>query len=78
MLNLLAQVYAHHYGFFGIEGILGILIGLVIFVCIMGIVWKIASLVMTKFGADSTTIQIVYWVFMLFLFIGLLHVFGLY
>jgi hypothetical protein len=81
MLSLLAQFNAgvgHHYGFFGIEGVFGILIGLVIFVCIAGILWKIASLIMAKFGVDSTTAQIVYWVFMLFIFLGLLHIFGLY
>jgi hypothetical protein len=80
MLALLAQVYrtAPHYGFFGIEGVFGILIGLVIFLIVAAVIWKICALLMANFGVAPVWIQIIQLVFTLIILLAFLHFFGLY
>jgi hypothetical protein len=67
-----------HYGFLGIEGLVGIVIGAVILLFICLILYKIVFLIAAKLGADATTQAIVYWCFVLVVFILFLHLFGLY
>lgn len=74
MLTLLAM----RIGFFGQTGLLWALIGFVCYCVVIGIIWKIANLVLPKLGVDPTWIQVIYWVFVLVLFIAFVNfAFGL-
>jgi divalent metal cation (Fe/Co/Zn/Cd) transporter len=77
MIATLMQ-YPHRYGFLGIEGFVGLIIGLIIFICIVGASYKLIVAVATKFQADANTIQIIYWAFVILVLLLFLHLFGLY
>lgn len=66
------------YGFFGIEGIAGIIVGVIILIFLCLILFKLTFLVSAKLGADATTQQIIYWLLVLLVFILFLHLFGLF
>ena len=66
------------YGFLGLEGLTGIIIGVIILIFLCLILFKLTMLVATKLGADATTQQIIYWALVLLVFILFLHLFGLY
>jgi hypothetical protein len=66
------------YGFLGLEGLTGIIIGVVILIFLCLILFKLTGLVAAKLGADAATQQIIYWVLVLLVFILFLHLFGLY
>jgi hypothetical protein len=78
MLNLLAQVVGHHYGFLGIEGIFGVLVGLIIFLFIAVILYKICLLLLAELGMPAAWINILTLLFLLVILIVFLHFFGLY
>ena len=80
MLLAFAQqvILNHHYGFLGIDGLIGILIGLVIFVVIVAILFKIFDLLLAAVGVPAPWAQILYWVCVLIIFLAFLHFFGLY
>jgi hypothetical protein len=67
-----------HYGFFGIEGVAGIIVGVIVLIFLCLILFKLTFLVCAKLGADATTQQIVYWLLVLLVFVLFLHLFGLY
>jgi hypothetical protein len=66
------------YGFLGLEGLTGIIIGVIILIFLCLILFKLVGLIATKLGADATTQQIIYWALVLLVFILFLHLFGLY
>jgi hypothetical protein len=76
---LLAQLLQHtHYGFLGINGLVGLFIGLFILVVICVILFKIFRLLMTGLGVPSPWAEILYWLVVLLIFLVFLHFFGLY
>jgi len=77
---LLAQqvVLNHHYGFAGIEGLVGLFLGLFILVVICVILFKIFRLLMAALGVPAPWSEILYWVAVLIIFLIFLHFFGLY
>lgn len=78
LMALQPYVHQYHYGFLGIDGFVGIIIGVIILIAVVGVLWKLVSAVATKFGADGNTIQIIYWSFVLLVLLLFLHFFGLY
>jgi len=78
MLTMIASLVAPHYGFLGIEGLAGVLVGVVILIFVALILFKLVGLVAAKLGADASTQQIIYWVLVLVMFILFLHLFGLF
>ena len=48
---LLAQV---HVGFFGLHGLIGFLVGLIVFIIVGVILWKILTLLLSKVPIDGT------------------------
>jgi hypothetical protein len=78
MLTLLAQYAPHHYGFLGIDGFVGIFIGLIIFLIVAAILWKIATLVMAQVGVPASWVQIISLLFLFVILLVFLHLFGLY
>jgi hypothetical protein len=78
MLTLLAQYAPHHYGFFGIEGLVGIFIGLIVFIIVAAIMWKICTLLMAQVGVPASWVQILSLLFLLLILLVFLHFFGLY
>ena len=66
------------YGFLGLEGLTGIIIGVIILIFLCLILFKLVGLIATKLGADALTQQIIYWALVLLVFILFLHLFGLY
>jgi|GEM_PF-5770266 divalent metal cation (Fe/Co/Zn/Cd) transporter len=77
MLALL-QIGLHRYGFFGIEGLAGIIVGVIILIILCAILFKIWGLLAPKLGLDPTWVQIIFWLLVLLVFVLFLHVFGLY
>jgi hypothetical protein len=75
---MLMQRSLAHYGFFGIEGIAGIIIGTIVLIILCAILFKIFGLLAPKLGLDATWIQIIYWLLVLLVFILFLHWFGLF
>ncbi len=78
MLALAALQLSRHYGFFGLEGLAGIIVGVIILIILCVILFKLTFLVAAKLGADATTQQIIYWLLVLLVFVLFLHWFGLY
>jgi hypothetical protein len=82
MLALLAQLhpgrYHSGYGFFSIDGPIGLFVALVVFLCIAFVLWRIAAIVMRKFGVDADIVQIVYLLFLVCVLAEFLHIVGLY
>ena len=74
---LLAQL-THHYGFLGINGLVGLFLGLFILVVICVILFKIFKLLMVALGVPGPWDQILYWIAVLIIFLIFLHFFGLY
>lgn len=74
---ILAQTI-HRYGFLGIDGLVGLLIGLLVFVVVVAILFKIFNLVMAALEVPAPWGQILYWVVVLIIFLAFLHFFGLY
>lgn len=74
---ILAQTL-HRYGFLGIDGLVGIFIGLIIFVVIVAILFKIFNLLLAAVGVPGPWVTILYWVAVLIIFLAFLHFFGLY
>jgi hypothetical protein len=74
---LLAQ-QLHHYGFLGIDGLVGVFLGLLIFAVIVAILFKLFRLVMVALGVPAPWSEILYWVAVLLIFLMFLHFFGLY
>jgi hypothetical protein len=66
------------YGFFGIEGFFGLLVGLIVFIVLVSILFKIVGLLLPKLGVDPTWTQIIYWCMVAVVFLAFLHFFGLY
>jgi hypothetical protein len=72
------QVRLHSYGFFGIEGLFGIILGLICFIIFVGILWKILEILLPKLITDPGWREIIRWLLILLLFVAFLHFFGLY
>ena len=72
------QVGLHHYGFFGIEGLAGIIIGIIIFIVVVAILWRIMEIMLPKLGLDAGWFQVIKLLLILLLFIVFLHFVGLY
>lgn len=66
------------YGFLGLEGLTGIIIGVIVLIFLCLILFKLTMLVAAKLGADAATQQIIYWALVLLVFVLFLHFFGLY
>jgi divalent metal cation (Fe/Co/Zn/Cd) transporter len=66
------------YGFFGIEGLAGILVGVIILIFLCVILFKIVMLLCKKLQVDADWTQIIYWLLVLLVFLLFLHLFGLY
>ena len=78
MLAMFGEVLFRHYGFFGIEGFAGVIIGVIILIILCAILFKIWSLLAPKLGLDAGWQQIIYWLLVLLVFVCFLHLFGLY
>lgn len=69
--------FARPYGFFGIQGLFGILIGLIVMVVVCGILWRIFTLLATKFQLDGTWVEIAKLVLTLLVFLWFIsYIFG--
>ncbi len=83
-LTLLSQVVGSvrlghdHYGFFGINGLFGILIGIIIFIVVAVILWKIMEIVLPKLGVDGGWMQVIKLLIILFLFLAFMHFVGFF
>lgn len=78
MLALLLQRGLTRYGFMGIEGVAGIIIGIIVLIVFCAILFKIWALLAPKLGLDASWQQISYWLLVLFVFVLFLHWLGLY
>lgn len=78
MLSLFLLAPLTRYGFLGIEGFAGIIVGIIVLIFLCLILFKLTFLIAAKLGADATTQQIIYWFLVLLVFFLFLHLFGLY
>lgn len=81
LFNFFTMFQVYHsvrYGFLGIDGFAGIIVGVIILIFLCLILFKLTMLVTQKLGADAVTQQIVYWLVVLLIFCLFLHLFGLY
>jgi hypothetical protein len=80
MFALMLQVLGTrtHFGFGGLEGVLGIIVGVIVMILICVVLFKLVPLIAAKCGADETTQQIIYWLLVLCVLLIFLHFFGLY
>jgi divalent metal cation (Fe/Co/Zn/Cd) transporter len=74
----MALLQLHRYGFFGIEGFAGIIVGVIILIIFCVILFKIWALLAPKLVPDAGWQQIIYWLLVLLVFVLFLHLFGLY
>jgi hypothetical protein len=77
-LMLWQHALGGHYGFLGIEGVGGIILGVIILIILCVILFKIFGLLAPKLGLDASWTQIIYWLLVLLVFFAFLHLFGLY
>lgn len=68
----------NRYGFAGIGGLFGLLVGVIVMVVIVAILFKIAKLLLPALGVVEPWVAIIYWLMVLVVFVGFLHFFGLY
>jgi hypothetical protein len=54
-----AQVGLTRYGFFGLRGFGGVILGLVVLLIVCAVLWQIFTLLAAKFGVDATGVQII-------------------
>ena len=78
MLALALIQLGHRYGFFGIEGFAGIIVGVIILIILCAILFKIWGLLAPKLVPDAGWQQIIYWLLVLLVFVLFLHFFGLF
>lgn len=78
ILQILGGARTSHVGFGGIDGFVGVVIGLLIMIAIVAVCYKLIIAVATKLGADAQTATIIYWAFVLLVLLLFLHFFGLY
>ncbi len=78
-MNLALALFSiGRYGFFGLEGLTGIIVGVIVLIFLCLILFKLTFLVAAKLGADAQMQQIIYWLLVLLVFVLFLHLFGLY
>jgi len=77
-MSMLALAMSGRYGFFGIEGFAGIIVGLIVLIILCAILFKIFGLLAPKAGLDASWTQIIYWLLVLLVFVFFLHIVGLY
>jgi hypothetical protein len=70
LATMLQVVGGHHIGFFGVNGILGLLLGLVFLIVVCALLFKIFMLLLPKLGVSADWVNILYWVFVLIIFIA--------
>jgi hypothetical protein len=58
-LALFAQVGLTRYGFFGLRGFGGVILGLIVLLIVCAVLWQIFTLLASKFGVDATWVQII-------------------
>jgi Mg2+/Co2+ transporter CorB len=75
---MLTWLLVAHYGFFGIEGLAGVIIGLICLIIFCAILFKIWALLAPKLVSDASWHQIIYWLLVLLVFVLFLHLIGLY
>lgn len=73
---LLAQL--HHYGFFGIDGLIGLIVGLLVFVVLAAILWHLFKAVMAAVGVPAPWNEVIYWLVVLLIFLMFCHFFGFF
>lgn len=78
LLTSLLQLGVRHYGFFGIDGLFGIVIGLIILIVVCVILWKIMEIVLPKLGVDGGWQQVIKLLLILVIFLAFCHFFGFY
>jgi hypothetical protein len=77
MLSLLLAPLTR-YGFFGIEGLAGVIVGLIVLIIFCAILFKIWGLLAPKLVPDAAWQQIIYWLLVLLVFMWFLHLIGLF
>jgi hypothetical protein len=65
---LLAQVMTR-YGFFGIHGFVGVILGFIVLIVVVAIIWQIGSLLLAKAGLDPVWAQIIRLLIILLVFL---------
>jgi hypothetical protein len=77
-MKLALAMQLARYGFFGIQGFAGIIVGVIILIIFCAILFKIWSLLAPKLVPDAGWQQIIYWLLVLLVFVLFLHFFGLF
>jgi hypothetical protein len=72
------QASVHNWGFFGISGLFGFLIGLICLIVVCVILWKILEIILPKLGLDAGWLQVIKLLCILLIFLIFLHFFGVY
>ena len=76
---MLLQPYIHHYGFLGIDGLVGVIIGIVVFVILAAIIYQVLNAALAIFpGITEPMKNLIRWLIILLVFVLFLHFFGLY
>lgn len=79
MLATMLQLGTRHYGFLGIDGFIGIVIGLVVFSLLAFIVYQLLNALMGLWPAATEPMKnVVRWLVILLMFLFFLHFLGLY
>lgn len=78
LLAALLQYTTRHYGFFGIEGLGGIIVGLIVLIVLGLLLWRIMEIVVKKVVSDTDWQQVIKLLVMVLLVLLFLHLFGLY
>jgi len=75
MLATFAQL---HVGFAGVHGLIGFLIGLIVFIIVAVVLWKIFEILLAKFPIDPSWKTIIYLLAALIMLLVFLQVVGIW
>jgi hypothetical protein len=80
MLKLLGLqvVLGSRYGFAGMQGMFGVIVGLIVFTVIAILLWKMADAVIPKLTQDAGWQAFIHWGLVLITFLAFLHFVGFY
>ena len=78
MLSVLALFGQMHVSFMGLHGLIGFLVGLIVFIVVGVILWKILAIVLPKLGLGADWVTVIMLLVGLILFLFFLQVVGIW
>lgn len=62
------------YGFYGVRGFPGVILGIICMIVVFAVLWQIGELIVSKFGLDATWVRIIKLLLFLLIFLWFINV----